>query len=194
MIFSKETSYEDECFKSVDAKETNLKKSTFNNVSFENCNFTESDWQQADFSGCRFKNCNLSLVKLQGCRLQDIIFEECKMVGVDFYKCDKFIHIKFIKSILQTCNFTDLKLKGISFRGSKVREVLFYKHQIYQRPTSTDTDLLGTLFHQCNLTKADFRNAKNYAIDIQANNLKKAKFSFPEAINLLKCLDIEIFS
>jgi uncharacterized protein YjbI with pentapeptide repeats len=47
------------------------------------------------------------------------------MVGVDFYKSDKFIHIKFIKSILQTCNFTDLKLKGISFRSSKLREVFF---------------------------------------------------------------------
>lgn len=29
MIFAKETSYEDECFKSVDAKETNLKKKLF---------------------------------------------------------------------------------------------------------------------------------------------------------------------
>ena len=35
MILSKETSYEDECFKSVDAKEANLKKSAFSNVSFE---------------------------------------------------------------------------------------------------------------------------------------------------------------
>lgn len=32
MIFAKETSYEDECFKSVDAKELNLKKSTFSNI------------------------------------------------------------------------------------------------------------------------------------------------------------------
>ncbi len=113
------------------------------------------------------------------------------MVGVDFYKCDKFIHIKFIKSILQTCNFTDLKLKGISFKGSKIREVYFTNTDL-QEADFSDADLLGTLFHQCNLTRADFRNAKNYAIDLQANNLKKAKFSFPEAINLLKCLDIEI--
>lgn len=115
------------------------------------------------------------------------------MVGVDFYKCDKFFHIKFIKSILQTCNFTDLKLKGISFRGSKVREVYFTSTDL-QEADFSDVDLLGTLFHQCNLTKSDFRNAKNYGIDIQTNNLKKAKFSFPEAINLLKCLDIEITS
>jgi uncharacterized protein YjbI with pentapeptide repeats len=130
---------------------------------------------------------------LLGCRLQDILFEECKIVGVDFYKCEKLIHIQFKKSILQTCNFTDLKLKGISFSGSKIREGYFTNTEL-QESDFTDTDLLGTIFHQCNLTKSDFRNAKNYSIDLYSNNLKKAKFSFPEAINLLKSLDIEIVS
>ena len=54
----------------------------------------------------------------------------------------------------------------------------------------TDTDLLGTTFHQCNLTKSDFRNAKNYMIDLQTNNVKNAQFSLPEAMNLLQSFDI----
>jgi uncharacterized protein YjbI with pentapeptide repeats len=74
-----------------------------------------------------------------------------------------------------------------------LREVYFTNTDL-QEADFTETDLLGTLFHQCNLTQSDFRNAKNYGINIQTNNLKKAKFSFPEAINLLKCLDIEITS
>jgi len=32
----------------------------------------------------------------------------------------------------------------------------------------------------------------NYIINMQANNIKKAKFSFPECIGLLKALDIEL--
>jgi hypothetical protein len=40
------------------------------------------------------------------------------------------------------------------------------------------------------LTKADFRKAFNYGIDFKFNNLKKAKFSLPEAIALLTSLDI----
>ncbi len=191
MTLAPNTSYEDETFKSLNAKEINLKKSIFNHVVFEQCNFTESDWQGAELCDCQFKNCNLSLINLTGSKLQDTTFEECKIVGVDFYKCEKFIHIKFIKSILQTCNFTDLKLKKISFKGSRIKEVYFANTELVETDF-TDTDLAGTIFHRCDLTKSDFRNAKNYIIDLQANNLKKAKFSFPEAINLLKCLDIEI--
>jgi hypothetical protein len=42
------------------------------------------------------------------------------------------------------------------------------------------------------LTKSDFRNAKNYVIDLQTNVMKKAQFSFPEAmsLDLVKALGI----
>lgn len=186
-----ETVYEDEVFKSLDLGGKSLKKSVFDEVTFENCHFVESNWQQAQFNGCRFKNCNLSLIDLTGCRLQQAVFEECKIVGLNFYKCEKILHLSFHKSILQTCNFTDLKLKGTSFAGSKIREVYFTGTDLSEA-NFTHTDLLGTVFHQCNLTKADFRNAQNYAIDLQTNNAKKAHFSLPEATDLLKCFDITI--
>jgi fluoroquinolone resistance protein len=188
-MLKSDASYEDQTFKSLSSK--SLKKSTFTDIIFESCHFIESDWQQARFIGCRFKNCNLSLVKLHACRLQDIVFEECKIVGLDFFKCEKTLHLSFNKCIMQTCNFTDLKLKGTSFAGSKIKEV-YFTHTDLSETNFTDTDLLGTIFHQCNLTKSDFRNAKNYLIDLQTNNAQKAQFSFPEAINLLQSFDITI--
>ena len=132
----------------------------------------------------------MSLIKLNGNKLQEIIFKECKFVGTEFYRCEKLNHVKFLKCILQTCNFTDLKLKGFSFKASKLKEVHFSNTDLSEADFS-DTDLLGTIFHQCNLTKANFRDAKNYQIDFATNNLKKAKFTFPDVINLLKSLDIE---
>lgn len=187
-----DTFYQDQTFKSLDANDKNLKKSEFDHVTFETCHFIKSDWQQANFSDCKFRNCNLSLINLKGARLQNIIFEECKIVGLDFYKCEKALHLSFNNSILQTCNFTDLKLKGTSFIGSKLREVYFTNTDLSESKF-TDTDLLGTTFHQCNLSKADFRNAINYIIDLQTNMIKKAKFSLPEAINLLRSFDIDLF-
>ncbi len=186
-----ETAYENEIFKSLDLGGKSLKKSTFDEVTFENCHFVENDWSQVQFNRCRFKNCNLSLINLKECFLQRVVFEECKIVGLNFYKCAKSLHVSFHKSILQTCNFTDLKLKGTSFAGSKIREVYFTGTDLSEA-NFTHTDLLGTIFHQCNLTKSDFRNAQNYVIDLQTNNIKKAHFSFPEAMNLLKCFDITI--
>lgn len=190
-MLNAEATYEDKIFKSLDLSGKSLKKSIFNNVFFESCHFIESNWEQAHFIGCRFKNCNLSLVNLRGCRLQQIAFEESKIVGLDFFKCDKLLHLSFNTCILQTCNFTDLKLKGTSFAGSKIREVYFTNTDLSEA-NFTDADLIGTLFHQCNLTKSDFRSAKNYMIDLQTNIVRKAQFSFPEAMNLLKYLDISI--
>ena len=190
-MLNPDSSYEDKIFKSLDLGGKSLKKSVFDDVAFESCHFVESDWSQAQFNGCRLKNCNLSLVNLKGCRLQQVVFEECKIVELDFYKCEKMLHVSFNKSILQTCNFSDLKLKGTSFAGSRIREVYFTNTDLSEA-NFTDTDLMGTTFHQCNLTKADFRHAKNYCIDLQTNNVKKAQFSFPEAMSLLQSFDIVV--
>lgn len=53
-------------------------------------------------------------------------------------------------------------------------------------------DLLETTFHNCNLSKSNFSNATNYSINSLMNNVKKAKFSYPEATRLLKGLGIII--
>ena len=189
-LLKPESSYKDETFKSLDVIK-DLKKSEFDHVIFQTCHFIQSDWQDTYFSDCKFKNCNLSLVNLKAARLQNVIFEECKIVGLDFYKCGKTLHLSFNKSILQTCNFTDLKLKGTSFAGAKLREVYFTSTDLSEA-NFTDSDLSGTTFHQCNLSKADFRNAINYMIDLQTNTIKKAKFSLPEAVNLLRFFDIDL--
>jgi len=186
-----ESSYENQQFKSLDLGRQSLQGSVFDHVVFESCHFIESNWQQAQFHDCLFKNCNLSLIQLKGCRLEQVAFKECKIVGLDFYKCEKVFHIAFDKSVLQTCNFADLKLKKTSFAGSKIKEVYFTNTDLSEA-NFTDTDLIGTVFHQCNLTKADFRHAENYLIDLETNLVKKAQFSLPEAINLLKFFDIVI--
>jgi len=56
----------------------------------------------------------------------------------------------------------------------------------------TETDLQETTFHNCNLSKANFCGAINYIIDPRFNIIKRAKFSFPDCIGLLKPLDINI--
>ena len=47
------------------------------------------------------------------------------------------------------------------------------------------TELHETEFYQCDLRKADFRDATGYKVDILGSRLKDAKFSLPEAVNLL---------
>ena len=55
-----------------------------------------------------------------------------------------------------------------------------------------DCNLAETVFTGANLTRADFRGAKDYVISPQDNRVRRAKFSFPEVMSLLRCLEIEI--
>jgi uncharacterized protein YjbI with pentapeptide repeats len=56
----------------------------------------------------------------------------------------------------------------------------------------TSSDFLNSTFSNTNLSLADLTDAKNYRIDPNNNNIRKAKFSLPEAITLLDSWNIEI--
>ena len=181
---------EDKTFSHLDLKEKDLSRLIFSGVTFETCDFSSSNWTNARFSNCRFKNCNIALVNVAGCRLEEITFEESKVTGVDFFKCEKhFFSIQLLKCRVQTCNFTDLEMKRASFQSSQLREAYFSNTNL-QSANFSDTDLLGTLFHNANLEGANFQGARNYSIDPRTNRIKKAKFSLPEAVSLLSCFNI----
>lgn len=77
----------------------------------------------------------------------------------------------------------------MSFEGSQLKECDF-KETLLPEGNFNGCNLEGTLFHHCDLKGADFRNAVNYAIDPLVNQIKKAKFSIPDALSLLKGFDI----
>lgn len=186
------TSSEGQAVKSKSFSKSNMNNHSYVDCTFENCDFTESAWQNAKFCTCTFVNCNISLVKLDGCRLQDVRFVSCKIVGAEFFKSDKtFFSPHFKNCLLQYCNFSDLNLKNCTFNGSKITEG-YFTNAILVGAKFSEVDLSGTTFHNCDLTQADFSTAKLYDIDPRTNIIKKAKFSFPEAIGLLRAFDITI--
>lgn len=185
-------SYINDIYKSKDFSKQSLDNQSFTACEFHNCNFTESILWNVKFVNCIFKGCNISLVKMDGCRFQDTRFIDCKLVGADFFKCDKpFFSVQFTHSILHYCNFSDLNLKGMSFSDCKLKECHFTNSGL-MRVSFRDSDLSGTIFHNSDLSKADFSSAINYDIDPRTNIIKKAKFSLPEAVGLLRGFDIHL--
>ena len=184
---------EDKIFKAENFSGRSLNEYSFIDCFFENCNFTESSWINAKFCSCTFKNCNISLVDLKGCRIQEVLFEECKIVGAEFLKCntDFIFSMDAKKTFIQYCNFSELDMRKTSFQGSKIYDSTFINTCLAEANFS-DTDLKGILFRCCDLNKSNFCGALNYVIDPLINKVKKAKFSFPEVIGLLKGFDIEI--
>lgn len=169
-----------------------LEDRIFCSCSFYSCDFSESLLRNAQFCSCTFENCNFSLPKLEGCRFQDVHFVSCKIVGAEFFKCEKtFFSPSFKKCLLHYCNFSDLTMKKVSFSQSKLKECHFTNTDL-KSADFDEVDLSGTIFHNCNLSMADFTTAIGYDIDPRANKIKKAKFSLPEAIGLLRGFDVTI--
>jgi len=92
---------------------------------------------------------------------------------------------------MQYCNFSDLNMKNSSFIGSKLKDSHFTNTEL-NGANFSDVDLSGTIFHNCDLSKADFSEASGYDIDPRVNKVKKAKFSLPEAVRLLRGFDVTI--
>lgn len=99
--------------------------------------------------------------------------------------------IKFYHCIVDQSNFFELTLNEIVFESCQIKGCDFREADL-KYAVFWQSDLLESLFLHTNLEYADFSDALNYQIDIYQNKVKKAKFSFPEVVNLLAYADINI--
>jgi uncharacterized protein YjbI with pentapeptide repeats len=132
------------------------------------------------------------MTKLENTTLKDSFFSDCKILGVDFSKCSKFLFsIKCEDCILNYSTFYKNDLKNTTFKNCVLKEASFIETNM----TATkfiNCDLENALFERTILEKADFSTAKNYTIDAENNKLKKTIFSLPDVIGLLAKYDIII--
>ncbi|MDR6964198.1 pentapeptide repeat-containing protein [Shewanella putrefaciens] len=168
----------------------------FEDCEFLDCHFSESTFRKCKFIECRFVRCNLSLVKVPQCQFNAVVFEECKLVGIDWTRAawprlSFAAPFSFKQCILNDSSFLGLSLDEIVIEECKAHDVDF-REGSFNRANFTYTDLSHSLFGRTQLADADFSEATNYDIDIFNNKIKGAKFSCDEAIRLLNCLDIEL--
>jgi fluoroquinolone resistance protein len=188
--------YIDINFKNTELRAAAINSKEFDNCTFSGCNFSDSAFINCKFYECNFVNCNLSMVSVIGCSFFDVAFEDSKLTGINWTKAS-WPRIKlsspfrFDKCILNNASFYGLGLKEIAIIECKAKEVDFRECDC-SGANFTYTDFENSLFGKTNLAKADFSEASNYNIDLLNNNIKNAKFSLPEAINLLNSLEIEI--
>ena len=179
-------------FEKLDFTMESLPTGEYEGCWFLNCNFEKVNLSSIKFIECEFVGCNLSLAKLDNTAFGDVIFKDCKMLGLHFEQASSFnFTVRFENCTLDHTSFYKVKMKSTLFSNVKLMEVDF-----------TETVLTGTNFEQCdlkgakfehtNLEKADFRTSFNFSIDPALNMLKGAKFSFAGIQGLLDKYDIEI--
>jgi uncharacterized protein YjbI with pentapeptide repeats len=161
----------------------------------EGCSLREASLQGCQFRDCLFRECDLSLVRVRGCMFRNTRWERSKAIGVNWSEATwpkgkpLFPSIDFFDSAVSYSTFSGLRLNGISIVRCVAREADFTGTDL-SGADCRDTDFSDSRFIQTDLTDADFTGAMNYVISPALNTLKRTKFSFPEAISLLRALDI----
>lgn len=186
------TVHQDKIFSGVDYEEKLLRNREFINCEFIGCNFSKSDLSDNDFADCHFKQCNFSLTNVNGTGFKDVTFTGCKILGVDFSKCNKFLF---------SFHFDSCHLDYATFYGTKLRKTKFINCTLKETDFET-TDLSGSTFDNCDLSgtafirsileKTDFRTSRNFSIDPSQNMMKQAKFSASNLEGLLHQFNLAI--
>lgn len=177
---------------------TTVNHSTFTECIFEDCLFNNAVLRACSFHECDFIDCDLSMVNVAHCDFSSVRFNRCKLMGVDWtraaWKRKSRLHqlsLSFDGCNLNYATFVGLALSRLKMVDCKALEADFSEGDLSQADFA-GTDLSRSRFSQTDLTGANFCGAFNYSIDITQNKVKGAKFSVPEALNLLRFLDIEL--
>lgn len=191
-----EAEYIDETFLELDFQQKELRSVNFYNCTFTNCDFSDTVFKGCKFSDCTFEGCNLNMIKVSQCEFADCSFTDTKLICVNWAEA-KWPRIarqgllRFEECVLSHSTFIGLSLQKSVLKKCIARNVDFREADLTEADLS-QTDFSESLFGDTNLTGADLSNAVHYAIDPGNNRIRKAKFSMPEAISLLYCMDIQL--
>jgi len=152
---------------------------------FKNSNFAKGNLGSYEFTDCTFFSCDLSMTRFDNAVFTRVKFVNCKLLGVDFGKCSKFIFsVSFDDCILNYCFFHKNNLKKTLFKKCVIKEASFAEAEL-NTAIFAECDLTATTFERCNLTECDFRTAQNYNILPSENKIRNAMFSYPGVLGLL---------
>lgn len=199
-VLHEEPFLEHTLFRDIAMPDNRLTSKHFDSCHFENCDFTKCIFESCVFTDCRFTNCNMTLIKIGLSRFDSVIFEDSKMIGIDWSealwrkptpKKKSVFPVAFTGCTLNYSMFIGMHLSGAKFLRCTIKEVGFDSADL-ESADFTASDLSGSVFHDTRLVKADFTQAQNYSINACINTISKARFSMPEATSLIYALDIVI--
>lgn len=162
----------------------------YEGMEFRNCVF--ASLRGVDLISCRFVNCDLSNIDVMNSGMQDVIFLDCKIIGVNFFEANDFgFSVDFIDSVVDFCGFENMKMNKSTFSGCRIHGTSFRGADL-SKAKMNKCDLLSTEFSATNISGLDFTSCTNITMDLSLNKVKKTKFSPASLGGLLSHFDIII--
>ena len=177
-------------FDKIIYKDVVVKEKEFVKCIFTNCDFSNITFENCSFENCLFENCDLTTFKVKYSHFSNVIFKSCKMIGITWDEASLPCSITCEDSNISYSSFYGMKLQKMKLYKCIAHDVNFSEANL-QLSKFNYTDLQDSIFQNTNLVKANFENAFNYnGIDLINGKIKKAVFSMPEALILLRNFDI----
>ena len=188
--------YENQSFEGLNLSQERLRNLSFIDCSFKGCVFEECVLEACSLQECSFEDCRFVNLKSEGSQLKYLSFSKCHLLGVqwqDFQSTGLIASpLHAVKDCMLRYNgFIGMNFKKFSFAGNLIADSIFENCRL-DESSFKHCDLQNTQFLKCDLKKADFRQATGYNIDIMGSKLSGAKFSLPEAVRLLRDLNISL--
>lgn len=194
--FDSGSEYTEQNFKKLTLRGGRADHKEFDHCTFVRCSLSETAFNYCTFRDCMFKDCDLRLIHVKGSAFINVKFEGSEVSYVNWTegawaKTGLLNSISFARCNISYCTFIGLTLKSFAATGCTAHDVDFSETNL-TGAILTDTDFSESRFLHTNLSGADLTSATGYAISPLDNQIKKAKFSLPQALSLLAALDIEI--
>ena len=149
----------------------------FDEYHFINCDFGEASLSRIRFTDCLFERCNLSAAGLTGTALQNVAFNECKLLGLQFTACrDMLFGVHFDHCQLRYASFAGRSMPATRFVRCSLEDADFADADLSEA-VFEDCSLAGAVFQNTQLKGADFTTATGFIIDPEANQLQRARFT-----------------
>ena len=173
-----------------------LSGETFEDCSFRSCMFDATTFERCRFISCSFTRCSFVTPLSRYSEMRFCDFRDCSLIGMDFmaFVDNEYIEkpVNSIKNCkMKYCYFHRMAFPSYDFSGNSFSKCEFVECDL-QKASFAGCELGATSFSNSDLRGADFRGASEYAIDIFTDKIKKARFSYPEVMDLLAGLDIVI--
>ena len=187
---------ENERFQGLSFTEEAFSGLTLVDCSFVDCSFERCSLSRCTLTECRFAGCRIVDPKCESSGVRFLQLEACTLTGVNWGlllpsggfgdPLDRLMDCRLKYSF-----FTNMDLRKFDFTGTSFTGCLFAECNLTEARFQ-DCDLTETEFLRCDLTGADFREAVGYRVDVPTCTVKRARFTLPEAANLLYSLGIKL--
>ncbi len=168
----------------ADFSSCRMEQAEYEGVEFVQCTFPPV--VTTHFIDCVFNNCNFSNSRFNGNMLQNVVFKDCKLTGTNFTGARDFgLELHFIQCILDYSSFDRKKLGQGTITGCRAQGANFTQADL-SKCRLADNDFLDAVFDGTNLSGTDLSTCRNFIIDPEKNNIRKARFELAGLPGLLQ--------